>query len=139
MNQATYAHLANAVILLHLLFVVFAGLGGLLALRYAWIKWLHIPTFLWAAYIEITGGICPLTPVENWLRYLSEEPMYVGSFMDQYVWNLLYPAELTRATQIGLGSGLMLFNVGIYAILLKRHRRPSRPERDPLTKKYKAH
>lgn len=120
MNPSIYAFLADAVVVLHLAFVVFACLGGVLVFRFPWIKWLHIPAFLWAGYIEITGGICPLTPLENRLRFLSMEPMYANSFIERYVWNLLYPAELSHGLQITLGVGLIVINLAVYAVVLTR-------------------
>ena len=59
---------ADAVAVIHLLFVAFAVLGGLLALRWHWVAWLHLPALAWGATVEFTGWICPLTPLENSLR-----------------------------------------------------------------------
>ena len=63
-----YKLLADAVAVFHLLFVAFAVLGGLLALGWRWIPWLHLPALAWGATVEFAGWICPLTPLENWLR-----------------------------------------------------------------------
>ena len=63
-----YAIIADIVVLIHLTFVIFVALGGVLFIWRRWIIWLHFPAFLWAVWIEFTGGICPLTPLENWLR-----------------------------------------------------------------------
>ncbi|MDP1564918.1 MAG: DUF2784 domain-containing protein, partial [Polaromonas sp.] len=60
--------LADAVLLVHLLFIVFAVGGGLLALRWRWMPWLHLPALAWGATVEFAGWICPLTPLENALR-----------------------------------------------------------------------
>ena len=60
--------LADAVLLLHLAFVAFAVLGGLLALRWRWLPWLHLPALGWAAFVEFSGRICPLTPLETVAR-----------------------------------------------------------------------
>ncbi len=129
MSPSIYAFLADAVVVLHLLFVVFACLGGVLVFRFAWLKWLHIPAFLWAGYIEITGGICPLTPLENRLRFLSTEPMYATSFIERYVWNLLYPAELSHGLQVTLGVGLIVINLAVYAVVLTHYRRSQTRQR----------
>jgi len=56
-----YRFLADLVVTLHLLFVLFVLLGGLLALRWPRVAWLHLPAAVWGALIEFTGGICPLT------------------------------------------------------------------------------
>jgi len=55
--------LADLLVVLHLLFVAFVGLGGLLVLRWPWVAWLHLPAAAWGVGIELTGRICPLTPL----------------------------------------------------------------------------
>jgi hypothetical protein len=115
--------LADAVVLLHLLFVVFAVAGGLLALRWRWIVLLHLPALAWAALVEFNGWICPLTPLENALRAAGGAAAYEGGFIDHYLLPLLYPAGLTRELQAALGTGLLLFNLAVYGALLWRAKR----------------
>ena len=57
--------LADLVLVLHLAFIVFVVLGGWLALRWPRVVWVHLPAVVWGIFIELTGGICPLTPLEN--------------------------------------------------------------------------
>jgi len=56
-----YRFLADLVIVVHLAFVLFAVLGGLLVLRWKRCAWQHVPPVLWAALIEFGGWVCPLT------------------------------------------------------------------------------
>ena len=56
-----YRVLANLVLSVHTAFVAFAILGGLLALRWHWISWLHVPAVLWGAVVEFTGWILSLS------------------------------------------------------------------------------
>ena len=60
--------MADLIVALHFAFVLFVVLGGLLALAWPRVAWLHIPAVLWGALIEFSGWICPLTPLENYLR-----------------------------------------------------------------------
>jgi hypothetical protein len=115
--------LADLVVILHGVFVLIAVLGGLLIFRWRWWAWFHIPAFLWAGFIELTGGICPLTPLENWLRALGGEAVYRGGFIDRYLIPLLYPSDLTREIQIVLGIFVILFNMGIYGVCWHRLRK----------------
>jgi hypothetical protein len=115
--------LADAVLLTHLAFVVFAVAGGLLALRWHWLAWLHLPTLAWAAWVEFSGWICPLTPLENMLRRAGGEAGYPGGFVDHYLLPVLYPAELTRELQWTLGAALLLFNAAVYLAVWWRWRR----------------
>lgn len=97
---------ADAVALLHGAFVLFVVVGGLLVWR-CWprLAWLHLPAIAWGALIEFTGGICPLTPLEQHLRQVIGQAGYAGGFIDHYLWTLLYPAGLTPRDAMGAGGG----------------------------------
>jgi hypothetical protein len=115
--------LADAVLLLHLLFIVFAVGGGLLALRWHWMPWLHLPALAWGVTVEFTGWICPLTPLENALRRAGGAAGYTESFVEHYLLPLIYPAALTRELQLVLGGALLLINAVVYALVWQRRRR----------------
>jgi hypothetical protein len=115
-----YSLLADAVLVVHLLFVLFVILGGLLCLRRPRVAWAHIPAALWGASIELAGWVCPLTPLENHLRRLAGGEGYSVSFVEQYLLPVLYPARLTRGIQLLLGGLVLLVNAGIYAYVLRR-------------------
>ena len=119
-----YSVLADAVLVLHFLFVLFVVLGGLLAVRCRWIVWAHIPAALWGVAIEVGGWICPLTPLENRLRALAGEPTYHGDFIARYLMPVIYPEGLTREMQVSLGFAALILNLLVYAIVLRRWRRP---------------
>lgn len=115
--------LADLVLLLHLGFVLFVVLGGLLVLRWPWLAFLHIPAALWGVLIEYSGWICPLTPLENSLRVRGGEAGYSGGFIEHYIQPVLYPNGLTRGAQIVLGSLALLVNLAAYAAVLSRRAR----------------
>ncbi len=92
---------ADAVVLVHLAFVVFVVVGGFLAIRWPRIAWLHVPAALWGAWAELTATICPLTPLENALRRRAGETGYEGGFIEHYLIPLLYPAGLTPGISAG--------------------------------------
>jgi hypothetical protein len=112
--------LAGLVLVLHLGFVLFVALGGLLVLRWPRLAWLHVPAALWGAGIEFSGGICPLTPLENRFRRLGGEAGYAGGFIDHYVTALLYPHGLTRTAQLVLGTAVVVVNVLLYRAAWRR-------------------
>jgi hypothetical protein len=118
-----YRILADLVLVLHLGFVVFVVLGGLLVLRWPAIMALHIPAAVWGVVIEFTGWLCPLTPLENWLRVRGGELGYSGGFIEHYIQPVLYPSGLTRGIQIALGTLVVLLNLTAYSIVLSRSRR----------------
>ncbi|HEY8245494.1 MAG TPA: DUF2784 domain-containing protein [Casimicrobiaceae bacterium] len=113
---------ADAVVALHLAFVVFAALGGMLAWRRLAYAWFHLPALAWAAFVEFSGSICPLTPLENRLRVRAGEAGYSGSFVEHYLMPVLYPAGLTPDAQKWIGAALVALNLAIYAVALARAR-----------------
>lgn len=115
-----YRAAADLVVLVHLAFVAFVVLGGLLVLRRPWVAWIHLPAALWGALIEFGGWICPLTPLEVALRRGAGEAGYAGGFIEHYVVALLYPEALSRELQVALGAAVVLINAWIYAVLARR-------------------
>ena len=118
----SYRLLADFVLVVHAAFVVFVMLGGLALLRWPRLAWVHLPVVIWGAGIEFTGGICPLTPLENHWRRLAGEQGYTGGFVEQYVLAALYPEGLTRGIQLALGLLVIAVNAVIYFRVWTRHR-----------------
>jgi hypothetical protein len=75
---------------------------------------------VWGAAVEFTGWICPLTPLENWLRQRAGEGAYGDDFLARYLLPLLYPEGLTRPMQITLGVLVVVVNLLIYGWILYR-------------------
>lgn len=115
-----YRALADALVILHLGFVVFVVLGGLLVLRWPRLAWVHLPAAAWGALVELAGWICPLTPWEQSLRRLGGEAGYSGGFVAHYLVRILYPAGLTPSIQTALGLFVVGLNAAIYATVLRR-------------------
>lgn len=115
--------LADILVLLHLLFVVFVVAGGFLLLRWPRLAWLQLPAAVWGATIEFSSGICPLTPLENRLRALGGEAGYSVSFVERYLMPILYPANLTVPTQFVLGGLVVVVNLIAYALAYRAWKR----------------
>ena len=107
--------LADLVIIFHLGVIAFGICGALVAARCPRIAWIHVPTVLWMGWVELAGGVCPLTPLENWLRVMANSTAYDTSFVDHYILPVVYPGALTRRLQIGLGLSVLLLNLAMYA------------------------
>lgn len=114
---------ADLVVLLHFAFILFVVLGGLLVLRWPKLAWLHLPAAAWGAAIELAGGLCPLTPLENALRRAAGEAGYGGGFIEHYLLPIIYPAALTRDIQLVLGLAVLFLNLAVYAWIVLRRRR----------------
>lgn len=118
----TYRVLADAVLVLHLAFILFVVLGGWLVAIRPKLIWLHLPVVAWGALVELMGLTCPLTPLENWLRDRGGETGYSGGFIDHYLTPLMYPAGLTRGVQLALGGFVIAINLAAYAMIWYRRR-----------------
>lgn len=114
--------LADAVLLLHLAFVLFVLFGGLLALKWSNAIWLHLPAAAWGVFVEFSGWVCPLTPLEIWLREQGGTSGYAGDFLNHYLVALLYPEALTPQIQLVLGLVVVGVNVTIYGWLWQTNR-----------------
>ena len=109
--------LADTVLILHLLFVIFVVLGGWLVAWRPKLIWAHLPVVAWGIWIEFSGATCPLTPLENWLRMRGGEAGYSGGFIEHYLTSFLYPDGLTRDTQFLIGAGVIAVNLAAYGML----------------------
>jgi hypothetical protein len=118
-----YGTLSVLVVTFHFAFILFVMFGGLLTLRFARAPFVHVPAAVWGAWIELSGGICPLTPLENRLRRAAGGAEYPGGFIEHYIVRIVYPTGLTTEVQVLLGVGAILINVVIYAWVLRRVRR----------------
>ena len=118
--------LADVVVAIHLAFTLFVVCGGFLTWRWPPAVWAHAPALAWGCWIEVSGGICPLTPLENHLRHRAGEMGYGGGFLEHYVVPVLYPPGLTRHPQWLLATLLIVINVVAYAGSLRRARRRGR-------------
>jgi hypothetical protein len=74
---------------------------------------------VWGAVIEYQEWICPLTPLENALRARAGLAGYGGGFIEHYLIPTLYPAGLTRPTQLVLGSVVVLVNIVAYGVAVR--------------------
>lgn len=120
--MSVFSVAADLVVALHAAFALFVGLGALLAFRWRRLMWAHLPAAAWGVLVEFSGWECPLTPLENALRLRTGETAYSGDFIQHYVMPVLYPANLTRDTQLMIGSAALLVNVVMYGCLFRRRR-----------------
>ena len=111
--------LADATVVLHLGFVLFVVLGGLIVARWRRVAWVHLPAAGWGAWIEFADWVCPLTPLENWLREQSGGTAYTSSFIEHYLLPILYPESLSHELQWTLGCIVLLINAVVYIVVFR--------------------
>ena len=122
----SYRLIAEGVLVLHLGFILFVLLGAALAMRWRWLFAVHVPAVAWAIFIELTGGFCPLTYAENYLRHKAGQSGYAESFIEHYLVAIIYPTGLTKEVQLVLAVVVVAINVAIYGWLF-HHRGKSNP------------
>lgn len=116
---------ADAVLLVHAAFILFVLFGAVLTIRWRWLPLLHLPALAWGVFVELTGRVCPLTPLENSLRLRAGQSGYSDSFIEHYVLGIVYPSGLTPEVQWILAGIVVVTNVVIYGWLVRRLRRQS--------------
>ena len=119
-----YRLAADAMMVAHLLYIIFVVVGGLVALRVRWVLWLHVPAVAWAIYVQYFGRLCPLTNWEKGLRERAGDAGYEGGFIDHYLMPLIYPPDMPAAMPLVLGTAVVVINVAIYGWLIMLARRP---------------
>ncbi len=117
-----YRALADLVLVLHLAFIVFVVAGGLLALRWRWAPLVHLPAALWGVVVQVSGRVCPLTPLENALLSAAGEAGYAGGFIEHYLVPTIYPVALSPQVGLLLASLVVLANALAYSMVWWRYR-----------------
>ena len=114
---------ADLIVILHLGFILFAGLGAFLSLRWKWVAWLQVPAALWSAAIELCRGACPLTPLEQRFRIAAGDAGYSGGFVEHYLLPIIYPSGLDAVFQYALGALVIAVNLAVYGWIVVRRSR----------------
>ncbi|KAA0980456.1 DUF2784 domain-containing protein [Pseudomonas sp. ANT_H12B] len=115
-----YRIAADGLVLFHLLFILFVLFGGLLVLKWRPLIWWHVPAAVWGVSVEVFHLPCPLTDWENLMRHAAGQTGYGDSFIEHYLWPIIYPAGLTPAIQVGLGSVVLAINVLVYLRVIRQ-------------------
>lgn len=118
-----YRILADLVVVIHFAFIIFVVLGGLLVVRWKWLRAFHIPSVIWGALIEFEGWLCPLTTLEWKLRHAGGRSVYHDGFIEHYLIPVVYPERLTPEIQAALGLAVLVLNGTVYSWLLWRWKR----------------
>ncbi|MCW3148570.1 DUF2784 domain-containing protein [Stutzerimonas stutzeri] len=116
-----YRLAADALLVLHLGFVLFALFGGLLVARKHGVLPIHLLAMGWAVYVELADRGCPLTGWEQTLRLQAGDAGYSEGFIEHYLLPILYPQWLTWPVQYVLAGVVLVVNLLIYGWLYWRH------------------
>ncbi len=117
-----YQLAAEAVLILHLSFGVFAVLGGFALGPCPRLAWLHVPTVIWGTLVNLAGWVCPLTPLENWFRGLAGQSGYEGDFIEHYLQPIIYSEDSVGISGESLGVCLAVWTLAVYAWVWRQRR-----------------
>jgi hypothetical protein len=115
-----HAWFADALLVVHGLFIVWVVLGGLVVWWRAVLAWVHLPAGAWGVWISWSGSVCPLTPLEQSMRRKAGQAGYEGGFIDHYLGAVIYPAGLTADRQLLFGLIVLVINLLIYGVVIWR-------------------
>lgn len=130
-----YRLLADAVLLLHVGFVLFVVLGLVLILvggvagwswvRNRWFRWLHLAAIGIVVLQAWLGVVCPLTLIENALRAQAGQAGYPGEFIAFWLrYALYYQAPPWVFTVVYTAFGAMVL---IAWVFVRPARHPTPP------------
>jgi hypothetical protein len=109
--------LADAVLVFHFLFILFAVFGGFLVLYKGKVLWFHLPVVLWSSVVNCASLTCPLTPIEIFFRNAAGQAGYQGGFVEHYIAPIVYPAGMPRELELVAGVSIIAWNVAVYGFL----------------------
>jgi hypothetical protein len=109
-----YKIVADLVVLLHLLWILFLVFGAFFGRKNKALKIFHLSGLLFALLIQIFDWYCPLTYLEVWLRSKHDSALaYTGSFMVHYAERIVY-IQLSRFIIFLLTLFLIGLNAWLY-------------------------
>lgn len=109
-----YKILADIVVFVHFLWILFLILGVLWGIRSTTVKIIHTAAWAFAITIQVFNWYCPLTHLETWLRAKHDPALsYSGSFIPHYLEKVIYidipPVIILVASFILAGVSLWFY------------------------------
>jgi hypothetical protein len=121
MSVETYLALADAVLIIHLLYIAWVIFGVLFTRKRPWLGAIHVATILWGIVAETTSAPCPLTLAENWCEVRAGMTPYHGPCLLHYLDATVYP-NVPSALLVTVAVVICFFNLAIYVRRLSKHR-----------------
>jgi hypothetical protein len=121
MSRQTYLLLADAVLLVHLLYIAGVIFGALFTRGRPRLGAIHIATILWGIIAETTSAPCPLTLAENWSETRAGITPDHGPFLLHVLDATVYP-NVPAVLLLTVAVFVCAFNLGIYIWRLRTRR-----------------
>lgn len=121
MNESVAHFLADLTVAVHILALLFIGLGGFLAWRWPKVVFVHVFFAVWGVLVNVTPVPCPLTAAENFFRHQEGLGDLPGGFNAYYLYDTVIPRSLLPVVVV-VALGLLVFSyVGAYHRWRHRH------------------
>ncbi len=111
--------MAAAVLVLHLVWILWAIFGALATRGRPWLTAFHVLSLIWGIIVEAGPWPCPLTLAEQALEARAGFRPWSGGFLVHWLEAIVYP-DLPAWLVTSVGVAVCLFNLGIYARRLRR-------------------
>jgi len=122
-----YIALSVAVLLLHILFILWVIFGALVTRNRPVLRALHVASLIWGILTELTAWPCPVTLLENWLEARAGVEPYQGGFLLHYLDRLVYP-DISITVLVTVGMLVCMVNLALYGwqVWSSVHSRPAK-------------
>lgn len=117
-----YGILADLLLFVHLTFMKFVAVGGLMVLRWRWLVWVHLPSAILGAILALSGWFWPFAGLERWLRDRGAATGYTRNLVEMYLPSWLHPSALPRPAETAIGLLVLALNLYIYRRILREWR-----------------
>jgi hypothetical protein len=113
--NASVAHfLADVTVAVHIVALLFIGLGGFLAWRWPKVIFVHVFFAIWGVLVNVTPIPCPLTAAEDFFRHQQGLGDLPGGFNAYYLYDTVVPRSLLPVVAV-VALALVVFSyVGAY-------------------------
>jgi hypothetical protein len=112
--------LAEAVLIVHLGFILWVMFGALVTRARPWLAAAHVASVVYGIVAELGPWPCPLTLAENFFEARGGLEPYKGPFLLHYLDAVVYP-NLPFRLLIACGVGVCALNLLIYGLRLRRY------------------
>jgi len=125
-----YTALADAVLAVHLTWIVFVMIGVLFTRGRRALTAIHLLSLVWGVIVEAGPWPCPLTLLENFFEMKAgavpyQGGPYQGGFLLHYLDAVVYP-DIPAWLLVACGIGVCAVNLVVYARRFARNRSKSR-------------
>ena len=120
-TSGKWAIAADAVLVGHALFALFAVTGAVFVYCDARVAFIHVPVVAWSSLVNLAHWTCPLTPLEKHFRERAGQSVYAGGWIQHYIEPIVRPLGMPRRLEYVAGFSVLVWNLMLYALIFWTH------------------